>query len=86
MTGPDINPETVGRYRPNILSFSPFWGPDPAQTFGLGQNWPDPSEMNYVQNVNSKFTFYMQLCSCSPRSGAGGNLAGGEAVDVTDLE
>jgi hypothetical protein len=42
--------------------------------------------MNYVQNVNSKFTFYMQLCSCSPRSGAGGNLAGGEAVDVTDLE
>ena len=32
-------------------------------------------QMNYLQNVNSKFAFCMQLCSCRRRSEMGGNLA-----------
>ena len=31
--------------------------------------------MNYLQNVNSKFTFCMQFCSCSQWSEVRGDLA-----------
>jgi hypothetical protein len=80
MTGPSINPENSGPISAQHTFFLSFLGA------GLDQNWPGPSEMNYVQNMNSKFTFCMQLCSCNRPSGARGNLPGGEAVVVTDLE
>jgi hypothetical protein len=42
----NIGPKWLGQSRPRIFSFLVLSvGLDPAQTFGLGQHWPDPYAM-----------------------------------------
>jgi len=82
ITGPDINPKNNGpisaqngwaNLDPKYFLF--FLGQARPSQLGWARIGPAQLQMNYLQNVNNKFAFCMQLCSCRRRSEMGGNLA-----------
>jgi len=71
----DIGPKQLSQSRPRIFFFF-FLGQARPSQLGWARIGPAQLQMNYLQNVNRKFMFCKQLCSCRRRSEMGGNLVG----------